>query len=189
MPTLSYPELSAGGLHCSVLIPSHHKDQIPAGCQEVPSENSEREMMMTLDLIGTFFSIIWFPLTLSRPTRRTAGWASMSTSRPLLSCSLISLMFLLLHGFLNTPSVDGPFFLSNIIISWGEDGSRGAEVITFQTSCACIHVWGCDQCIVPVVRLPILTPDGQANRCSFIIHSCHRGVLRIISSLFPSEMD
>lgn len=84
--------------------------------------------------IGTFLSItkLQLKLTLSRPTRSTAGWASMSTSRPLLSCSLISLMILLLHGFLNTPSVEGPFLLSNISISWGEDGSGRAEIIMYE---------------------------------------------------------
>lgn len=84
--------------------------------------------------IGTFLSITELQLTLSRPTRRTTGWASMSTSRPLLSCSLISLMILLLQGFLNTPSVDGPFLLSNSSISWGEDESGKAEIIMYEVA-------------------------------------------------------
>lgn len=67
--------------------------------------------------VGVADSRMW-ECTFSRPTSRTTGWASKSTSRPLLSCSLMSFMFLLLHGFRNTPSVDGPLFLSNTSSSW-----------------------------------------------------------------------
>lgn len=59
------------------------------------------------------FVVLGNARTFSKPTSRTIGCPSKSTSAPELSCSRTSIIFLLLHDLRNTPSVDGPVFLSN----------------------------------------------------------------------------
>lgn len=75
-------------------------------------------------------------------------------------------MFFLLHGFLKTPSVDGPFFLSSTSISCrGEDGKRKmAEIMTDQASRVYM-----DQVLIKV-------------HDSFVSQSRLGGVLRITSA-------